>query len=259
MKNAQEIKEFFDENGYYMARGLFPPAAVKELEYDFDRIVALNTAKDDNSNRRWVGENKELKESPADTVIIHTHQVQSYSARWLQAMQYPAFLDVVEAMIGPDIILHHSKLFQKPAEKGAPFSMHQDWSYFPSINDTMMAGSIHISRADDEMGCLRVYPGSHKLGRADNTNGQTKSEFLEKNYPLSGAKIMEAEPGDVLFFSYFTIHGSMPNRSKHIRKNVLVQMHSGNDRIESTNQHLNSRLVLRGFNHIASRTYVESS
>ena len=70
--------------------------------------------------------------------------------------------------------------------------------------------------------------------------------------------MIEAEAGDVLFFHYFTVHGSMPNTSKNTRKNVLVQLHSGNDRIEGDNHHINSRLVLRGFNNIATRSYVEA-
>ena len=90
------------------------------------------------------------------------------------------------------------------------------------------------------------------------TDGQSQSEFLAKNYPLDRATIIEAEPGDVLFFHYFTVHGSMPNRSPHVRKNVLVQLHSGRDRIEEGNHHINSKLVLRGWNHMASRSYAET-
>jgi len=258
MKRYPDITKSFDENGYYLARGVFPPEAVRELDRDFDRIVATNAARNENSNRRWVGENKDLQVA-ANLVINHTHQVQSYSARWLQAMMDPVFLDAVEGIIGPDIVLHHSKLLQKPAEKGAPFPMHQDWTYFPSEKDTMIGATIAVTRATDEMGCLRVYPGSHKLGRVAGTDGQSQSEFLAKNYPLDRATIIEAEAGDVLFFHYFTVHGSMPNRSPHVRKNVLVQLHSGNDRIEANNHHINSKLVLRGWNHMASRSYAETA
>jgi ectoine hydroxylase-related dioxygenase (phytanoyl-CoA dioxygenase family) len=123
--------------------------------------------------------------------------------------------------------------------------MHQDWSYFPTVKDTMMAGIIHVSNATDEMGCLRVYPGSHRLGRRAESSGMSASDdnFL-KEYPIEKALVVEAEPGDVLFFHYFTLHGSMPNRSQKVRKTVLVQMHSGDDSIEDGNSHLNERLVL---------------
>jgi len=58
----------------------------------------------------------------------------------------------------------------------------------------------------------------------------------------------------VVFFHYFTLHGSLPNRSDKVRKTVLVQMHSGDDKVEDENQHPNARLVLSGWNHHAKRS-----
>ena len=254
MPAPKSIKASFNKNGYYFARGLFSPAEIGELEHEFDRIVEQNVKRHDSPNKGWKGKAVD-RLNVGETTLLHTHQVQFYSARWLHALQHPAFLDTAEAILGPDIVLHHTKLFQKPAEKGAPFPMHQDWSYFPSVKDSMIAAIIHVSRATDEMGCLRVYPGTHKLGRKQGTNGQDYSRFMEKNYPLDGAKVIEAEPGDVLFFHYFTIHGSQPNRSSELRKTVLAQLYSGEDRIEEGVTHPDSRLVLRGWSHVASQAY----
>ena len=78
------------------------------------------------------------------------------------------------------------------------------------------------------------------------------SETLDK-YPLEEATVLEAELGDVVYFHYFTLHGSMPNRSSKIRKTVLAQMHAGDDQVEAGNGHPNARLVLRGWNHWAGR------
>lgn len=250
---SSDIAEFFAENGYYHARGVFSPDEIRALDEDFDRIVCQLQGTGENLNARWGGEEM-ARLDRGDSTIIHTHNVQIYSARWLQAFLHPAFLDVVEAILGPDIILHHSKLFLKPPEKGSPFPMHQDWTYFPSEQDTMMAGIIHVTQATDEMGCLRVYPGSHRLGRVEGTSGQLSHEQLAK-YPIEKATIVEAAPGDVLFFHYFTLHGSMPNRSSQVRKTVLAQMHSGTDTIEPRGlAHPYARLVLRGWNHRAKRS-----
>lgn len=251
MDSPQKIKAFFDENGYYVARGLYDPATMQHLEKEFDFIVRQLAVTGDVDNAQWKGELQE-KIGGATSMITHTHNVQCYSAAWLHAIQHNAFLDIAEAILGPDIILHHTKLFQKPTENGMPFTMHQDWSYFPSVKDTMIAAVVHVSQATDEMGCLRVYPGSHKLGRAPHTGGQEPSKLLKK-YPLEGAKVIAAEPGDVLFFHYFTIHGSKHNRSDKLRKTVLVQLHSGHDKIEDDNYHPNVRLVLRGRNHLMTR------
>jgi len=242
----------FAEDGYYVARKVFSPAEVRDLEADFDRIVTQLVQSGEQINAKWTGPEME-KEEFQDLVVLHTHNVQQYSAVWARALYTDRFLDAARGIIGPDIVLHHTKLFQKPADEGAPFPMHQDWSYFPTVHDTMMAAIIHVSSATDAMGCLRVYPGSHKLGRVADSSGQVPNDVLAQ-YPLEGATPLEAEPGDVVFFHYFTLHGSMPNRSPKTRKTVLVQLHSGNDRVEDDVRHPNERWVLSGWNHHASRS-----
>ncbi len=251
MPTPQAIKTAFERDGYYLARGVFKPAEIKALEREFDRIVHQLTRTGDLNSAQWQGE-RQKKIGGEKSMITHTHNVQCYSAAWHRAIQSDRFLDLAEAILGPDIILHHTKLFQKPTENGMPFGMHQDWSYFPSVKDTMIAGIIHVSPATDQMGCLRVYPGSHTLGRAAHTGGQEPSDLLDR-YPLENATVLEAEPGDVLFFHYFTLHGSKHNRSRRLRKTVLVQMHAGDDEIEPGNNHPNARLTLRGWNHRINR------
>lgn len=246
-----DIKEFFQEHGYYHAKGVFGPSDLAPLATDFDRIVTQLLASEDDVDATWDG-GEAAKLARAGDRIFHTHNVQKYSRHWLNAFLNDRFLNVVEDIIGPDILLHHSKLFQKPAEAGSPFPMHQDWPYFPTVNDSMIAGIIHVSDATDEMGCLRVYPGSHRLGRVQGTNGRQQNDVIDR-YPIEDATVVEAKAGDVIFFHYFTLHGSMPNRADAVRKTVLCQLYAGSDRVEDGNQHPDERLVLRGWNHNISR------
>jgi phytanoyl-CoA hydroxylase len=241
----------FAEDGYYVARKVFSPAEVRSLELAFDRIVTQLVSSGEHINAKWSGPEMDKVEFQ-NLVVLHTHNVQQYSAVWAQALYNERFIQAANAILGPDVVLHHSKLFQKPSEEGAPFPMHQDWTYFPTEKDSMIAAIIHVSNATDAMGCLRVYPGSHKLGRIQGTSGQSENEILAK-YPLENAMPLEADPGDVVFFHYFTLHGSMPNRSPKTRKTVLVQMYSGDDRVEEGITHPDERLVLSGWNHHASR------
>lgn len=255
---ASEIKKFFDENGYYLAKNVFSTSEVAELEGDFDRIVAQLQSSKEDVNAQWKGAAMD-RLGAKNTVVVHTHNVQNYSARWLGAFTHPGFLDATSEILGPDIILHHSKLFQKPQGKGAPFPMHQDWEYFPTVQDTMIAGVIHVSDATDEMGCFRVYPGTHRLGRTGGMSGMGNEEHadLKTKYPLENATVLEAGAGDVLFFHYFLLHGSNQNVSDQIRKTVLVQMHSGRDQVEENIRHPNARLTLRGWNYAATRKNAE--
>jgi ectoine hydroxylase-related dioxygenase (phytanoyl-CoA dioxygenase family) len=244
------LRRQFEESGYCVVRGAFPPASVVQLEAEFDRIVRQVLASGEEANARWSGPEME-RMGAASTTVLHTHNVQQYSAVWMRALLSPGFLEPAVELLGPDVVLHHTKLFQKPAETGAPFPMHQDWGYFPTVRDTMIAGVVHVSRASDEMGCLRVYPGSHKLGRLEEAMGGT--EALLRTHPIEGATPLEAEPGDVVFFHYLLVHGSLPNRSEHVRKTVLVQIHSGNDEVVPGCTHPNERLCLAGWNHKATR------
>lgn len=254
---SQAIRKFFDENGYYHAKGVFTGSELRSLQRDFDRIVRQVLENQPKLNAGWKGDQTE-KLKAGRTQLVHTHQVQAYSERWLQAFCQDRFLRVAAGILGPDVVLHHSKLFDKPPEKGAPFPIHQDWSYFPTEKDTMIAGIIHLSRATEEMGCLRVYPGSHRLGRKRRTSGMVASRFLDR-YPLEKALPVICKPGDVVFFHYFTLHGSEPNRSRFHRKTVLAQLHAGDDSVVKGNTHPNARLVLKGWNHRANRDLANQS
>ena len=172
-------------------------------------------------------------------------------------LQNKKLLDIIESIIGKNIILHHSKLFLKPPKKGAAFPLHQDWSYFPTINNSMIAAVLHLSDSTEEMGCLRIVPGSNKLGQIKDSDGHTFIPKIHNNYRLEEAQPIIANSGDIVFFHSCSLHGSMPNLSKKPRKTILFQFYSGNDKVIN-NKHTNVQLALRGRNHFASRSNTQN-
>ena len=50
---------------------------------------------------------------------------------WLGYAQHPAILDVVERILGPDIVVWGSALFCKRATGGKATPWHQDGQYWP--------------------------------------------------------------------------------------------------------------------------------
>lgn len=236
------LREDFQRDGFALVKSVFSGDRLSELQTDFDRIVAQITVAGEDVNARW-------SKAQEGSVVVHTHNVQQYSAAWLKAFTCEEFMRPVREILGDDVVLHHSKLFQKPPEIGADFPLHQDWSYFPTEQDTMIAAVIHLSDATQEMGCLQVAPGSQRLGRLDDSSGHA----VLPEFDPAAMVACPAEPGDVLFFHYFTVHGSGPNRSQKTRKTVLVQMHSGQDKVEDGITHPNARLTLSGWNHRATR------
>ena len=247
----------FKEKGFCVKNSVFTADALYALSSEFDRIVSQLQESGENINARWGSELTEDIEQ-SETQVIHTHNVQSYSAEMMAMIQSKIFLDNVEKLIGPDIILHHSKLFLKPPGNGSAFPLHQDWSYFPTEENSMIAAVIHLSESDEEMGCMRIVPGSHRLGKIEKTDGHSFIKGVHDRYQLEDAEPIIAEPGDVVFFHCCSLHGSMQNVSKRPRKTVLVQIYSGTDRVVKGNRHTNVQLVLRGVNHFATRSGVDT-
>ncbi len=161
------------------------------------------------------------------TQITHCHDVQFRSAAFTQLLVDPRFVAIAQDIIGPNVQLHHNKMFIKPPENGSPFPMHQDVHYFPHRDHSMIAAIFHFDDAPEEKGCLRVYPGSHRVGEIPAVGSDHHAP--EAQYPLSGAKALPARAGDVIFFSYLLVHGSGINISAEPRTTWLVQLRDPED------------------------------
>jgi len=247
----KNVLSTFNEQGYYLARGLFSKHAVSYLEKEFDKIVNQMNASNENINARWGSELTKTIEDPK-SMVLHTHNVQSYSQKMLNMVQNKNLLDVVESLIGPDIILHHTKLFLKPPRIGSAFPLHQDWSYFPTESNSMIAAVVHISKSKENMGRIRLVKSSHKMGRVKGSDGHSYVKDIHDSHDLESAHAVDADPGDVLFFHCCSLHGSKANESENSRKTVLIQLYSGKDKVEDST-HTNVQLTLRGWNHYATR------
>ena len=247
----------FKSNGFAIAENIFQPEIIQTWIEEFDKIVIQLKESGEDLNARW-GSHLTKDIEPNNSEVIHTHNVQSFSALMLSMVQNKELLDLVESLIGPDIILHHTKLFLKPPNTGAAFPLHQDWSYFPTENNSMIAAVLHLSRSTEEMGCLRIIPESQKLGKKKNTNGHTRNPAIHKKHDLINADPIIASLGDLVFFHSCALHGSMPNISDKPRKTILLQFYSGKDKALNTSEHTNVQLVLRGRNYFATRNSVSN-
>ena len=75
MNTTPSLKELFAKDGYYLARGVFSPAEIQDLETDFDRIVHQLNRTGGDVNASWQGEQSK-KLGAEKTTILHTHNVQ---------------------------------------------------------------------------------------------------------------------------------------------------------------------------------------
>lgn len=242
---TSEQKKFYDENGYIHLKGVFTPAEAATLRAEAHDLIR-RIADRGHNNAAWKSGDALAM---VKTELKHCHNVQFESALFSRLICDPRITDVAaDIMESPNVQLHHNKLFIKPPEKGAPFPMHQDQPFFPHANHSMIAAIIHFDDAPKEKGCVRVVAGSHKEGPIEHIAEGNWHLPLDQ-YPLESAELCEARAGDVLFFSYLTIHGSGVNESDEARTTLLVQMRDPADP-PTVDRHTSrgQGMMLRGIN-----------
>jgi phytanoyl-CoA hydroxylase len=222
--SEEQVRQYVDD-GYVVLRGVFSREEAAELRRESHELIERL------QRRRSVEATWESAREAGmgtDTQLLNCHDVQFHSAAFTRLISDPRLVDPVADLIGPNVQLHHDKLFIKPPEKGSPFPMHQDHPFFPHANHTMLAAIIHFDDAPLEKGCVRVLAGSHKEGPLEH-NPEGSYHLPLDEYPIESAVPVEAEAGDVLIFSYLAVHGSGVNASDEARTTLLVQMRSPED------------------------------
>lgn len=138
---------------------------------------------------------------------------------WLKFAMLPEILNIVEQLIGPDIIVWSSALFCKSPVQGKTTPWHQDAQYWPIKPLETTTVWIAIDPATRDNGCLRIVPGSHKT-REIYPHSLNNSDQLVLNQELDATLKNEFTPKDLVLergmFSLhdaYIVHGAEPNRS----------------------------------------------
>ena len=71
---------------------------------------------------------------------------------------HPGVLDLIEALIGPDILLYNATYIVKEAGTGSHVSWHQDLTYWGFDGDAQVSMWLALSPATAESGCMRMLP-----------------------------------------------------------------------------------------------------
>jgi hypothetical protein len=162
--------------------------------------------------------------------------------RWAwHLVTHPRLLDCLEDLLGPVIVLRHSRVFCKYGQSPAWVGWHQDGYTERQSDGRGPAIWLGLTDATVENGCLRVIPRSHRLGILSHSLRQTHNDLASSNVGdrdpgLAGtdenelfAKLAAApndlEPpfdivmkaGEMSFHHPLALHGSNPNTSAEPR------------------------------------------
>ncbi|MGE3974360.1 MAG: phytanoyl-CoA dioxygenase family protein [Bdellovibrionales bacterium] len=169
----------------------------------------------------------------------------------------PATLKIAEQLLGEPIYIWSSKVNLKAAWYGTAEYYHQDYAYWKErgyAKDTMMSCMVFMDNHSIKNAALHVIPHSHKEGFLEhvpfiNTNGLQKFTIPEKTMnELSGRHglhVIDAKPGDALFFHANLIHGSSHNISGDPRMIMLSQINTMSNRAQEVQENAKRFLLSR--------------
>lgn len=148
--------------------------------------------------------------------IHHPHKI---SAVMRAALRHPAVVDILTAVIGPNVKAMQSMLFMK--SEGRPGqAWHQDEFFIPTRDRSLTAAWIALDDATVDNGCLWVLPGSHRAGvihpdrEHDDERFDCTVEAYDFPYTDDDAVPVEVAAGSVVVFNGYLLHRSLPNTSR---------------------------------------------
>ena len=149
---------------------------------------------------------------------------------WLsQLIRHPRILDVIEAVIGADILVWQTTLFIKEAHDESFVSWHQDSTYWGLSEPEVVSAWVALSPSTLESGCVRVIPGTHMLDQVPHVETRAAKNLLTRGQEIAvdvdewRAVAMPLQPGEMSLHHIRTFHSSEPNRSDDRRIGFAIR------------------------------------
>ena len=141
-------------------------------------------------------------------------------------------LDVVQSIIGKNILICGTTLFIKnPNEKGF-VSYHQDAKYIGLEPHNWVTVWLAVTDANEHNGCMRMLPGSHKENLKTHEQKFDDNNLLTRGQTIKGVPLNKTEPvilkaGQVSLHHPLVVHGSGLNKSNDRRIGFVIQSYIG--------------------------------
>ncbi len=243
--NSEQIA-FYKDQGYLLVEDVIPIEDLRQLISELNETVDQNARKaqakgelselfEDEPFERRLARIVESVADPSDTSFSDTFFEGLHGKLKTEGMfavqTHPAILDIVESLIGPEILAHPQFNIRPklPNQDTSVVPWHQDLGYLqPDASETFMVNFwIPLVDATVENGCMEVIAESHKVPLINHVTGlgpgRNFKGIVDGALP-DGEQVQCPVPlGGVLLIQHKTIHRSVPNHSDHIRWSMDIR------------------------------------
>lgn len=173
----------------------------------------------------------EASEATQGPLMADGRRVKSHLLyKWVDdVMRDARILDVVEDLIGPDILCWNTLFWIKEAQSPSYVSWHQDLNYWGLDARDLVTAWLALSPASVEAGCMQVLPGSHAremLPHRDTFHGDnmlTRGQEIAVEVDEAETMAMPLAAGEMSVHNGQIAHASGPNDTDDRR--IGLSMH----------------------------------
>jgi phytanoyl-CoA hydroxylase len=213
----------YEENGFLAVEDVVPCDLIREAQAVVDDFIDQSRSVTDHT----AVFDLEPGHSPQAPRLRRLKEPCAIHPVFDRISRLDAILDIVAALIGPEIRYQGSKLNLKAAEFGSPVEWHQDFAFYPHTNDDLLAVGVALDDCTLENGCLLMLPGSHRWPILDHHQDGVFVGAIDverEGVDTSGAVPVTVPAGGITLHHTRMLHASAPNRSSQPRRLLLLQL-----------------------------------
>ncbi len=214
MKHTDEnrIRATYLQDGYAQLNAFLDASSIKELHRNLDRFINTTVAK--------MPAEQVFYENKNDYVSLKQIQHLELHDKWFHTLFTDSpFRRLAETLLGSECVPMNLQYFNKSPGANKPTPPHQDGYYFMITPCEAVTMWLALDEVDNENGCIRYLPGSHRNGLLPHTRTTTLGfsqgigNYFQQHDP-SRETTIHASPGDLLAHHALTVHRADANTSK---------------------------------------------
>ena len=231
MRNdLDQISASFEANGFVIIPDFLSADRLAEIREMFDRVLDGTVKPDSDPDAedfhiQWEPAVKDDPDIPRhEKIRIVLHLAHTHSFFWELATS-DGVLDVISAVLGPNLRFYSDQTFVKPAHHGSAVPWHQDSAYWPAVEPNLVSCWIALDDVSTENGCVRYIPGSQKQAEPHHTvewenpnKLTTRPEYIDESLEVPAG--MRA--GSACLHHSLVLHHSLPNTSGKSRRGMVL-------------------------------------
>jgi phytanoyl-CoA hydroxylase len=224
--------EFYDEHGYVVLDRVLDDNDLKALGERIDDIMLGRADIDydkmlmqlDGRTGNYSDAGRQSKGFKGATLDYRKIQDLEFDPLFLAYMRRPIFADICRRTYGDAPVAAFRAMFMnKPARQGTHLPWHQDrWAFLD--RDPLITVWTALDPATVANGCVKVIPGSHRLGLINPSHG---SGFLDEDQaaehcPEDKVTPLELDAGQAVLLHNWLLHSSDVNSTDIPRRAFSV-------------------------------------